>query len=109
MTEMITAFERRRNLLVGLLKEIPGLKVNMPQGAFYIFPDVSSYFGKVANGKTIKNANDLCLYILNDVFVACVPGEAFGSPSCMRISYAAADDKLIEAAKRIKEALSKLA
>ena len=69
MTEMITAFERRRNLLVGLLKEIPGLKVNMPQGAFYIFPDVSSYFGKVANGKTIENANDLCLYILNEVFV----------------------------------------
>jgi aspartate aminotransferase len=109
MTDMVEAFRRRRDMMVAKLKEIPGLKVNLPDGAFYIFPDVSAYFGKSYNGKVLKDGNDICLYILNEVFVACVPGDSFGSPECIRISYAAADDVLVDAAKRISSALSKLA
>ena len=106
--EMRSAFLRRRDLMIDKLKEIKGLKLSIPQGAFYIFPDVSSYFGKSCGDKTISNANDLCMYLLNEAHVATVTGEAFGSPNCMRISYAAADEKLIEAATRIKIALEKL-
>jgi len=92
-----------------LLKEIPGFKINVPQGAFYIFPDVSYYFGK-SDGKTkINSANDLSIYLLNEANVAIVTGEAsFGDSNCIRISYSASDDKLIEAVTRIKKVLEKL-
>lgn len=106
--EMKDTFLRRRNLLVELLKEIPGIKCNIPQGAFYVFPDVSHYFGKLYNENKINNANDLCMYLLNSAHVACVAGDAFGNPECIRISYAASDDKLIEAMNRIQLHLSKL-
>jgi len=106
--DMRAAFLRRRDLMISKLQEIDGLKLSIPQGAFYIFPDVSAYFGKSYEGVTISNANDFCMYLLNEANVATVTGEAFGSPNCMRISYAAADDKLIEAASRIKTALEKL-
>ena len=106
--DMRAAFLRRRDLMISKLQEIDGLKLSIPQGAFYIFPDVSAYFGKSYEGETISNANDFCMYLLNEANVATVTGEAFGSPNCMRISYAAADDKLIEAASRIKTALDKL-
>lgn len=107
--EMRAAFLRRRDLMISKLQEIDGLKLSIPQGAFYIFPDVSSYFGKSFNGTTIADANDFCMYLLNEAHVATVTGEAFGSPNCMRISYAAADEKLVEAVRRIKTALEKLA
>ena len=106
--DMRSAFLRRRDLMISKLQEIDGLKLSIPQGAFYIFPDVSSYFNKSYKGETISNANDFCMYLLNEANVATVTGEAFGSPNCMRISYAAADEKLIEAASRIKAALDKL-
>ncbi len=106
--DMRTAFLRRRDLMISKLQEIDGLKLSIPQGAFYIFPDVSSYFGKSYKGETISNANDFCMYLLNEANVATVTGEAFGSPNCMRISYAASDDRLIEAVSRIKAALEKL-
>ena len=106
--EMKDTFLRRRNILVEILKDIPGIRCNIPQGAFYVFPDVSHYFEKSYNENKINNANDLCMYLLNSAHVACVAGDAFGNPECIRISYAAADDKLIEAMKRIKKHLSKL-
>lgn len=106
--EMRTAFERRRNLMVELAKEIPGFRVNIPQGAFYLFPECSYYFGKSYNGKTINDSNDLAMWLLEESYVACVGGGAFGAPDCIRLSYAAADDKLTEAMRRIKEALAKL-
>lgn len=106
--EMRDTFKRRRDLLLDMLKEIPGFKTNVPQGAFYIFPDVSYYFGK-SDGKTkITSANDLSIYLLNEANVAIVTGEAFGDPNCIRISYAASDDKLNEAISRIKKVLEKL-
>ncbi|MFK7899120.1 MAG: pyridoxal phosphate-dependent aminotransferase [Cyclobacteriaceae bacterium] len=109
-SEMKEAYVRRRDLMVSLAKEIPGIEVNVPQGAFYIFPDVSSYFGKsTPNGDKIANASDLAMYILNTAYVATVTGAAFGSPNNIRISYAAADEKIVEAMNRIKECLSKLA
>lgn len=95
--------------MIAKLQEIEGMKLSIPQGAFYIFPDVSYYFGKSYNSTTVTNANDFCMYLLNEANVATVTGEAFGSPNCMRISYAAADEKLIEAVDRIKTALEKLA
>ena len=95
-------------MLIELLKDIPGIKCNIPQGAFYVFPDVSSYYGKSSGEKTINNANDLCMYLLNSAHVACVAGDAFGNPECIRISYAAADEKLIEAIDRMKKQLAKL-
>jgi len=95
--------------MIGKLSEIKGLKLSIPQGAFYIFPDVSYYFGKSFNGKIIANANDFCMYLLNQANVATVTGEAFGAPNCMRISYAAEDQTLIKAVDRIKKALDKLA
>lgn len=106
--EMKNTFLRRRDMLLEKLNEIPGIKCNIPQGAFYIFPDVSYYFGKKGGDKTIENANDLCMYLLNKAHVALVSGAAFGNPECIRISYAAADEKLIEAVKRIKEKLTEL-
>ncbi|WP_202616803.1 pyridoxal phosphate-dependent aminotransferase [Arcticibacter tournemirensis] len=107
--EMQKVFLERRNLVFDLLKEIPGMKVNLPGGAFYFFPDVSSFFGKqTEEGEVIQNSDDLALYILNTGHVAVVSGDAFGDPKSIRISYAASEDKLREAALRIKNALAKL-
>ncbi|NCA77307.1 MAG: pyridoxal phosphate-dependent aminotransferase [Alphaproteobacteria bacterium] len=108
MKIMLKAFRERRDLMLKLLAEIPGMKLNHPDGAFYIFPDISCYFGK-SDGKTnVANANDLCLYLLNKVYVALVPGDAFGDPRCIRFSYATGIDKLTEAVRRIKQALEEL-
>lgn len=106
--EMRAAFERRRNLVVELCKEIPGMKLNVPEGAFYLFPEVSSYYGKSADGRLIKDGNDLAMYLLEVGHVATVGGGAFGSPECLRFSYATSDENLVEAIKRIKESLAKL-
>ena len=107
--EMRKAFERRRNLVLDMLKDIPGLQVNEPKGAFYVFPKCSSFFGKTApNGKVIKDAADLAMYLLEEGHVACVGGGAFGSPECIRMSYATSDENLINAFTRIKNALAVL-
>jgi aspartate aminotransferase len=87
------------------MKDIPGFSCNVPEGAFYVFPDVSYYFGKTINGQLIENANDLAMYLLAEANVATVTGEAFGNPNCIRISYATSEDKLTEAFKRIKNVL----
>lgn len=108
LQHMVSTFRSRRELFYKLLCEIPGLKTNKPEGAFYFFPDVTYYFGKRNGYYTIENASDLCNYILDTVYVAIVSGEAFGNPDCIRLSYATSDKDLIEAASRIKEALSKL-
>jgi aspartate aminotransferase len=105
---MRDAFKRRRDLLLKALREIPGMKLNVPEGAFYLFPDVTAFFGKKYNGTEIKNATDLSLYLLDEAHVAIVPGAAFGDDNYIRISYATSDDKLTEAAKRMKSALEKL-
>ncbi|MGE5424699.1 MAG: pyridoxal phosphate-dependent aminotransferase, partial [Syntrophothermus sp.] len=105
---MKAAFRERRDLMLKLLGEIPGMKLNHPDGAFYIFPDISYYFGKKNGEITINNANDFCMYLLNKVFVATVPGDAFGDPRCMRFSYATSKENLIEAVNRIKSALAEL-
>jgi aspartate aminotransferase len=106
--EMKAAYDRRRKLVVEKLREIPGFKVNMPEGAFYAFPDVSYYFGK-SDGKTVINdSDDFCSWLLADAFVATVAGSGFGAPDCMRISTAAADEQLVEACDRIKAAVAKL-
>ena len=105
---MRIAFHKRRDLMLEMLSEIPGIRTNTPDGAFYIFPDVSHYFGKSDGEKTISNSSDFCMYILNDAHVALVAGEAFGSPNCVRISYAASEENLIEAVKRMKKSLAKL-
>ncbi len=106
--EMNIAFKRRRDLVLNLMKEIPGLRCNIPEGAFYVFPDVSYYYGKSDGSLTIKNDMDLCLYLLDKAFISTVPGGAFGEPKCIRISYANADEKLVKAMKQMKDALSKL-
>lgn len=106
--EMQAAYERRKNLVEAGLKEIKGLKCNKPEGAFYVFPDISYYLGKSYEGKVIHTATDLCMYLLNTVYVSLVTGEAFGAPGCVRISYATSDEKLVEAMRRIKQALDKL-
>jgi aspartate aminotransferase len=105
---MQRAFRERRDLMLEMLGQIPGLKLNHPDGAFYIFPDISSYFGKSDGTITVNNSNDLCMYLLNKVFVATVPGDAFGDPNCMRFSYATSKENLTEAVKRIKSALQEL-
>jgi aspartate aminotransferase len=105
---MRAAFERRKKLVVDLARQIPGFKVNDPQGAFYIFPDCSAYFGKSANGKEIKDSGDLAMYLLEQGHVACVGGGAFGAPDCVRFSYATSDENLVKAFGWIKEALAKL-
>lgn len=106
--EMRTAFERRRNLIVELLGQIPGLKVNNPMGAFYIFPECASYLGKSYNGKALSTATDIAMYLLEEAHVACVGGDAFGAPGCIRLSYATSDENINEAVSRIKAALEKL-
>lgn len=107
--EMRVAFQRRRDLVVSLAREIPGIKVNEPQGAFYLFPEVSSYFGKKCGDKVINNAADLAMYLLEEGHVATVDGEAFCLPGYIRLSYATSDDNIREAMKRIADALAKLA
>jgi aspartate aminotransferase len=106
--EMAAAYKRRRDLVLGLLKEIPGVKYNIPQGAFYAFPDISAYLGKSFNGTKIEKASDLAMFLLNEAHVATVGGDAFGAPQCIRISFAASDENLVEALRRIKETLTKL-
>jgi len=105
---MKAAFLRRRDLICGLLKEVKGIKVRIPQGAFYVMPDISSYFGKTDGETKITNSDELALYLLDKAQVATIGGDAFGAPECLRISYATSDDLLIEAVKRIKGALGKL-
>jgi len=108
IADMIKAFHSRRDLVLNGLNEIQGVKTNIPEGAFYVFPDVSYFYDKSYNGQTIKDANDLCMYLLNEALVALVSGDAFGDPNCIRISYAASEETLAEAVKRIKFALEKL-
>ena len=105
---MRTAFARRRDLIVSLAKEIPGLEVNCPQGAFYLFPKCSGFYGKSYEGKTISNSTDLAMFLLEEGHVATVGGDAFGDPDCFRMSYATSDDNIREAMRRIKETLAKL-
>jgi len=107
-TEMKNIFLKRRDLVLEKLNEIEGIKCNVPQGAFYLFPDVSYYFGKSDGKNTINSSDELCMYLLNNCFVALVAGTPFGNPECIRISYAASEDDLLEAIKRIKNQLSKL-
>ena len=102
------AFQRRRDLIVSLAKEVPGLEVNVPEGAFYLFPKCSSYFGKTDGKHVINNSTDFALYLLEEGHVATVAGDAFGSPDYFRMSYATSDDNIIEALSRIKDVLSKL-
>ncbi len=106
--QMRQAFERRRDLIVGLAKQIPGFNVTVPDGAFYIFPEVSALFGKKAGDKVISSADDLAIYLLEEALVASVSGAAFGAPDCLRFSYATSDEKLIEAMGRVKAAVEKL-
>jgi aspartate aminotransferase len=105
---MCAAFKERRELVLGLLREIPGFKVNNPEGAFYVFPDISAYFGKSVNGTVIKNSDDFCDYIMNTCYVGIVSGSAFGAPDCFRLSYAASEKQLREAIRRIKETVATL-
>lgn len=102
---MVDEFKKRRDLIVKLLNEIPTFKNNMPEGAFYIFPDVSHYFGKTLRGHHIKNAEDFSLYLLGEALVATVTGDAFGNPNCIRLSYAASQEQIMEAVRRIKASL----
>ncbi|MEC7173635.1 MAG: pyridoxal phosphate-dependent aminotransferase [Bacteroidota bacterium] len=103
---MVDEFNNRRGLILSLLSEIPGFKINKPQGAFYVFPDVSSYFGKSLKSKSIENANDFALFLLEEAHVATVSGEAFGNDDCIRISYAASEEEIKIAVQRIKKVLS---
>ena len=102
---MIDEFKERRTLILNLLNDIPGFKTNEPEGAFYVFPDVSEYFGKTIEGVTIENASDFSMFLLEHANVATVTGDAFGNPKCIRISYAASQEQIIEAVKRIKSVL----
>ncbi|MDD4142465.1 MAG: pyridoxal phosphate-dependent aminotransferase [Bacteroidales bacterium] len=108
MKVMVAKFKERRDLLLNLLKDVPGFITNVPDGAFYVFPDVSYYYGKSDGKVTINNGKDLCMYILENVYVALVPGAAFGDEKCIRFSYATSEKNLIEAVRRIKELLSNL-
>ena len=107
--QMRQAFERRRDLIVKLAKDIPGLEVNVPEGAFHLFPKCSSFFGKKSGDTVINNSSDFAMYLLETAHVATVGGDAFGDPECFRMSYATSDENIIEAMRRIKEALAKLA
>ena len=108
LKDMLTAFHKRRDLVLGMLNNIQGVKTNVPEGAFYVFPDVSYFYGKSFGGIIINDANDLAMYLLNEALVAIVTGEAFGDKNCIRISYAASEETLIDAMNRIKIALEKL-
>ena len=107
--QMRQAFERRRDLIVKLAKDIPGLEVNVPEGAFYLCPKCSSFFGKKSGDTVINNSSDFAMYLLETAHVATVGGDAFGDPECFRMSYATSDENIIEAMRRIKEALARLA
>ena len=102
---MVEAFHKRRDLVVSMMKEIPGIKINNPEGAFYVFPDVSFYFGKTLRGKLISNADDFSMYLLAEANVATVTGDAFGNPNCIRLSYATSEDTLTKAINNIKASL----
>jgi len=106
--EMLVAFKRRKELIMNLLKEVPNIQVSEPEGAFYVFPKIDAYFGKSFKGQKIRSSTDLCLYLLNEGHIATVPGEAFGEPTGLRISFATSDDKIIEAIKRLKASLANL-
>lgn len=106
--DMRKAFERRRDLVVSLAKEIEGFKIDVPDGAFYLFPECSYYLGKSYNGKTIDTSGDLAMFLLEEGHVACVGGMAFGAPNCIRFSYATSDENIVEAMRRVKETLGKL-
>ncbi|NMH27457.1 pyridoxal phosphate-dependent aminotransferase [Flavobacterium silvaticum] len=106
LNDMVSAFKSRRDLVINMIKDIPGLKINVPDGAFYAFPDVSSFFGKTLRGKEIRNADDLSMYLLAEANVACVTGDAFGNPNCIRLSYATSEEQLVKAFTQIKEALA---
>lgn len=106
LNNMVQAFKNRRDLVVGLVKDIPGFKLNVPEGAFYVFPDVSYYFGKTLKGKLIQDASDFSMFLLSEANVATVTGDAFGNPNCIRFSYATSEELLSEALRRIKEAVS---
>jgi aspartate aminotransferase len=108
LDDMITAFDKRRHLVLKALNDMPGVKTNIPVGAFYVFPDVSAFFGKSYGSFKINNADDLCLYLLSESLVGLVTGDAFGDPNCIRISYAASEETLNSAMSRIKSALEKL-
>lgn len=105
---MVAAFKERRDLLVGMMQEIEGIKTNLPKGAFYLFPDVSSFFGKTDGNTMVNDSTQLCTYLLEKAHVALVPGEAFGDPNCIRLSYATSKELLVEAVNRIKNALALL-
>ena len=105
---MVETFRKRRDLVLNLMKDIPGWKTNTPEGAFYVFPDISYYFGKTDGSSTIKNPEDMCMYLLKDAKVALVTGEAFGDTNCIRFSYATSENLLVEAISRIKVSLAKL-
>ena len=108
--EMRKAFERRRDLIVDLARQIPGLEVNVPEGAFYLFPKCSSFYGCKVSGsdRIVNNSTDLAMYLLEEAHVATVGGDAFGDPDCFRMSYATSDDNIREAMRRIGGALAKL-
>lgn len=105
LKDMVAAFKNRRDLVVKLVREIPGMKINVPEGAFYVFPDISSFFGKTIQGIKINNADDFSMLLLEKAHVATVTGDAFGNPNCIRFSYATSEEQLTEALKRIKETL----
>jgi aspartate aminotransferase len=105
---MIDEFRERRDLVLDLINDIEGFSANTPEGAFYVFPDISYFFGKTLNGKQINSATDFSMYLLEEALVATVTGDAFGNPNCIRISYAASKDQLVEALKRIKDAVAQL-
>ena len=105
---MQKAFQRRRDLIVKLAKEVPGFEVNVPQGAFYLFPKCDAFFGKSNGERKITDSDDLAMYLLEEAHVACVGGASFGAPECIRMSYATSDENIVEAIRRIKEALAKL-
>lgn len=106
--KMVTEFEKRRDLVLDMLSKIPGLKTSKPEGAFYVFPDCSAYFGKKDGDTVIKNSDDLCFYLLSKGHVGVVSGDAFGAPECFRLSYAASEEQLTKALTRITDALAKL-
>jgi aspartate aminotransferase len=108
LDDMIAAFDKRRYLVLKALNDMPGVKTNIPVGAFYVFPDVSAFFGKSYGSFKINTAEDLCLYLLSEALVGLVTGDAFGDPNCIRISYAASEETLNSAMSRIKSALEKL-
>jgi aspartate aminotransferase len=105
---MVSAFKDRRDMLLEMMKEIPCMKTNLPQGAFYVFPEINELYGKRNGSWTINSSDDFCSYLLNNYYVALVPGTAFGSPECVRISYATSKKKLVEGMLRIKNAISEL-